>query len=394
MTHGQYRDSLGPWLDGELTPETSSAVAEHVGTCAACRAAVDEIRGLSASLRGLPRHELPDDLKARMLRPAETGSPRAPLRRPWAIASFAAAAVVLIVAIGVIGLRRPEAPQVAHLDMNEEQSSAAEAAGGRIGSTSAQREPAPAQGGDAAKVQSGIAKEEALPQPTRQNAEAFSPSPPAAPVDLPSSRDEAAAGPATADAEGDAAKVQSSVASEAHRLSREAMPPTELKKSSLDPAVAPRAGEKAGSLEDSPLTYVARLVVDPNGAYRLEQIEPPPASDAKDKGAVQDRAAGMSAGAVSPEPSGAPAAVSESARADDARPETVAPPPARLVFLVQLDAEGTITSAQLVGARTVAQQVADAARALLVGTRFPGKTMGRFSNATVQVLVPDPRPAR
>jgi len=373
MTHEQYRDSLGPWVDGELTPETSSVVAEHVGTCAACRAAVDEIRGLSASLRGLPRHALPDDLKARMLRPAETGSPRAPLRRPWAIASFAAAAVVLIVAIGVIGLRRPEAPQVARLDMNEVP---------RIGSTSAQREQAPAQG-----------KGEALPQPTRQNAEAFSPSPPAAPVDLPSSRNEAAAaaGPATADAEGDSPKVQSGFASEAHRLSREAMPPTEMKKSSLDPTIAPRAGEKAGSLEESPLTYVARLVVDSDGTYRLEQIEPPPASDAKDKAAVQDRAAGVSAGAVSPEPSGAPAPISESARADDARPETVAPPPARLLFLVQLDAEGTITSAQLVGARTVAQQVADAARALLVGTRFPGKAMGRFSQATVQVLVPDPR---
>jgi len=378
MTHEQYRDSLGSWLDGELAPETSSAVAEHVGTCTACRAAVDEIRGLSASLRGLPRHELPDDLKARMLRPVETGSPHAPLRRPWAIASFAAAAVVFIMVIGVIGLRRPEAPQVARLDMNEEQ---------RIGSTSAQREQASAQG-----------KEEALPQPTRQNAEAFSPSPPAAPVDLPSSRDEAAsaaaAGPATADAEDDSAKVQSGIASEAHPLSREAMPPTEMKKSSLDPAVAPQAGEKAGSLEESPLTYVARLVVDSDGTYRLEQIEPPPASDAKDKEAVQDRAAGVSAGAVSSEPSGAPAPVSESARADDARPETVAPPPARLVFLVQLDAEGTITSAQLVGARTVAQQVADAARALLVGTRFPGKAMGRFSHATVQVLVPDPRPAR
>ena len=376
MTHEQYRDSLGPWVDGELTPETSSVVAEHVGTCAACRAAADEIRALSASLRGLPRHALPDDLKARMLRPAETGSPRAPLRRPWAIASFAAAAVVLIVAVGVIGLRRPEAPQVARLDMNEEP---------RIGSVSAQRERAPAQG-----------VEETLPQPTRQNAEAFSPSPPAAPVDLLSSRDEsaAAAGPATADAEGDSPKGQSEFASEAHPLSREAMPPTEMKKSSLDPGIAPRRGEKTASLEESLLTYVARLVVDPNGTYRLEQVEPPPASDAKDKAVVQDRAAGVSAGAVSPEPSGESAPMSASARADDARPETMAAPPVRLVFLVQLDAEGTITSAQLVGARTVAQQVVDAARALLVGTRFPGKAVGKFSQATVQVLVPDPRSER
>ncbi len=389
MTHEQCRDSLGAWLDGELTPQAASVVAEHVGSCAPCRAAAEEIRALTASLRALPRHELPDDLKARLLRQPDVRSARAPWRSPWALASFASAAVAALVVIGVIGLRPPDAPRLARLEAPE----AAEAPEARealdaneekdLGNINGTFEQGPAQG-----------QEPAAAPPARQNAGRFAPVPPAAPEDLPPSRDDDAAASGLAAEEARDAETELQAGRSSATTSSEAPPPVALQKSS--PAATTR--ERAGKLEAAPLTYIARLVVDHAGAYRLEPVEPPPAGDKKDAGAAEGSMARMSADAATPESSAeAPAAAKakEHARASAAAADAgAAVAPAQLMFLVQLDAEGIITSAQLVGARTTAPEVADAARSLLIGSRFPGEAMGRFSHATVQVLVPDPRPAR
>jgi anti-sigma factor RsiW len=52
------------FVDGELDPQATTAVAAHLETCPACRAQA-EAKLLRARLRGLPGPELPAGLEAR-----------------------------------------------------------------------------------------------------------------------------------------------------------------------------------------------------------------------------------------------------------------------------------------------------------------------------------------
>lgn len=47
------RDSMGRWLDGELSPDESDAVSSHVATCAECGAARRRLEGLQRALTGV-----------------------------------------------------------------------------------------------------------------------------------------------------------------------------------------------------------------------------------------------------------------------------------------------------------------------------------------------------
>jgi len=47
------RDSIGRWLDGELTPSESAAVQAHVATCAECAEARRQLESLQRALTGV-----------------------------------------------------------------------------------------------------------------------------------------------------------------------------------------------------------------------------------------------------------------------------------------------------------------------------------------------------
>lgn len=60
--HGDqtWRDEqLSAWLDGALDDGTRATVARHLATCAACRAALDELHAVRDLLRALPAPALP-----------------------------------------------------------------------------------------------------------------------------------------------------------------------------------------------------------------------------------------------------------------------------------------------------------------------------------------------
>ncbi|HZC79933.1 MAG TPA: anti-sigma factor, partial [Ktedonobacterales bacterium] len=92
-------------LDGELQTAQADLVREHLETCPACSAKRDQLALLSRSIRSLPRDRMPDDLKAAILSAGVRDSQvaRRPfLTRPWALASLASAAIVLVVAVATM----------------------------------------------------------------------------------------------------------------------------------------------------------------------------------------------------------------------------------------------------------------------------------------------------
>ncbi|MBI2387477.1 MAG: zf-HC2 domain-containing protein [Elusimicrobia bacterium] len=54
MTHEKIRESLSEWLDGELDPAASAAVAAHLDACSACRTEAGRLRRLGAALFEAP----------------------------------------------------------------------------------------------------------------------------------------------------------------------------------------------------------------------------------------------------------------------------------------------------------------------------------------------------
>lgn len=53
MSCENTRESIGPWLDGELSPVESDAVREHVSACAACAEARRQLEKIETTLRSV-----------------------------------------------------------------------------------------------------------------------------------------------------------------------------------------------------------------------------------------------------------------------------------------------------------------------------------------------------
>ena len=66
MRCDEARDLIGAWVDDELPGPGAHAVANHVATCAACRALTSDLKLLSAELRVLGREAPPEGLAARV----------------------------------------------------------------------------------------------------------------------------------------------------------------------------------------------------------------------------------------------------------------------------------------------------------------------------------------
>ncbi|PWT85239.1 MAG: hypothetical protein C5B57_03305 [Blastocatellia bacterium] len=91
---------LDAYLDRELDVESSTAVREHVSTCAACGRQLAQREALARLVRGAPYYSAPDRLRARVLAQS-TRSKSVRHIFTWA----AAAVVVLSVGVGMTLLR-------------------------------------------------------------------------------------------------------------------------------------------------------------------------------------------------------------------------------------------------------------------------------------------------
>jgi len=102
MVCREVMDRLSPFLDDELDPVASRAVAHHLESCPSCSAAIDRQRKLSESLRhDLEYHRAPDLLRARVVRDVRAAAGRERARAGPAAPSWrwlsAAAAVIAVV---------------------------------------------------------------------------------------------------------------------------------------------------------------------------------------------------------------------------------------------------------------------------------------------------------
>jgi len=106
MRCARMEEYLHAYVDGELKPMPRRQLEEHMNACAACRARVQALWALDATLRAVPLPEAPDALTARILAAASEYRARRAARRPmarwwgsrwspWAL-RMAVAAVVLV----------------------------------------------------------------------------------------------------------------------------------------------------------------------------------------------------------------------------------------------------------------------------------------------------------
>ena len=110
MIHARIVRQLSAYLDGELDPSVSRAVAAHLAGCDACQHELAALRQVKGLLERLPEVEPPQavrqGLRARIVaeeRPAATilDTVRAAFRRP-AVAAVAAMVVLLLVALPLV----------------------------------------------------------------------------------------------------------------------------------------------------------------------------------------------------------------------------------------------------------------------------------------------------
>jgi mycothiol system anti-sigma-R factor len=96
-------ERLDAYVDGELPPAETSAVRDHLATCASCREALEAKESLGKAIRQAPYYTAPAALKARIAR----SQPRA----RWTTGWIARAAVLLLAVAGaVIATRWLSAP--------------------------------------------------------------------------------------------------------------------------------------------------------------------------------------------------------------------------------------------------------------------------------------------
>ena len=107
MNCTEAREEFSALLDGELTPETRSAVESHLSQCADCLRELDGIKRIDGMYRQLPPHPAPADFEERVheaIRPAAIRFDRAARRatavRIWPL--LAAAAVLLVILGGTL----------------------------------------------------------------------------------------------------------------------------------------------------------------------------------------------------------------------------------------------------------------------------------------------------
>ncbi|HTF36413.1 MAG TPA: anti-sigma factor [Myxococcota bacterium] len=128
MKHGEVRDRLGPYLEGDLPLQQRALVDAHLDTCPSCAEELKELRGTIGLLRSLPEIEPPTGLARSVIARIEEGEGQPTLSvrlldtldmllRSRRLALSAAAAGVAALALLAPGwfveqIRPPQAPVV------------------------------------------------------------------------------------------------------------------------------------------------------------------------------------------------------------------------------------------------------------------------------------------
>lgn len=68
VTHGVVRDHLSDYIDDSLPPRDRERLAEHLGSCRACRAYEATLRATIKAAAGLPRERAPEAARERLRR--------------------------------------------------------------------------------------------------------------------------------------------------------------------------------------------------------------------------------------------------------------------------------------------------------------------------------------
>src|SRR4051794_36947082 len=108
----QYEDKLLDFAYGELPAPEASAVESHLKSCTRCTQALDQIRGVRATMSTLPQEPAPEAGLESLLAYAEQAARRhasAPGARPWwrrAVAPLAGALALMLV--GVVAWKTQE----------------------------------------------------------------------------------------------------------------------------------------------------------------------------------------------------------------------------------------------------------------------------------------------
>lgn len=109
MTHAG--ELISAYLDGELNSEERQTLFEHLSSCGACSAEMQDIQDIRSTVRSLPMMELPPGLVP------EADDELVPLRRNRGFL-IGTAAVVLVLVIAVAALLTPPPPDITVEELN------------------------------------------------------------------------------------------------------------------------------------------------------------------------------------------------------------------------------------------------------------------------------------
>ena len=131
MTHcKEFSALLDPYIDGELSPEETARVREHLHTCDGCRAYVQAALAIRDAFPEAEDTPVPDGFAAGVMAAIRADAAPRKRRRPrWAKTLLPLAACCAVVVLAVSGLPRPGGTAVTdHPESHAEIAAPAEAA--------------------------------------------------------------------------------------------------------------------------------------------------------------------------------------------------------------------------------------------------------------------------
>ena len=115
MTHcKEFSALLDPYIDGELSPEETARVREHLHTCDGCRAYVQAALSIRDAFPEAEDTPVPDGFAAGVMAAIRADAAPRKRRRPrWAKTLLPLAACCAVVVLAVSGLLPPPIPKSA-----------------------------------------------------------------------------------------------------------------------------------------------------------------------------------------------------------------------------------------------------------------------------------------
>lgn len=143
----EFSALLDPYIDGELSPEETARVREHLHTCDGCRAYVQAALAIRDAFPEAEDTPVPDGFAAGVMAAIRADAAPRKRRRPrWAKTLLPLAACCAVVVLAVSGLPRPGGTAVTdHPESHAEIAAPAEAAVPNVDSVEETPPPLPVQ---------------------------------------------------------------------------------------------------------------------------------------------------------------------------------------------------------------------------------------------------------